>query len=53
MPGKLVYFPLGARADPIRALCCLANHEYENEKISQEEFGTLKPTLPMGSLPIW
>ena len=53
MPGKLTYFSQGIRAEPIRALCYLANFEYEDHRISPEEFGKLKPTLPLGSLPIW
>lgn len=34
MPGKLIYFDLGARGELIRALCFLANHEYEDSRIS-------------------
>ena len=55
MPGKLTYFPLGARGECIRAVCFLGKLEYENNIVTQEEFGALKESgeLPMGSLPIW
>ena len=53
MPGKLTYFPLGIRAEPIRAVLYFANQQYEDNRISQEEFGRIKSTLPLGSLPIW
>jgi len=53
MPGKLTYFGLGARAEPIRAMCYFANHEYEDNRISFDDFPALKESLPLGSLPIW
>ena len=53
MPGKLIYFDVGARGELIRALCFLANHEYEDSRVTPEEFGEMKPTLPLGSLPVW
>ena len=53
MPGKLTYFPFGARAEPIRALLHLAGHRYEDERIDNDTFAARKPDLPLGSLPIW
>ena len=53
MPGTLTYFGLGARGEPTRALCHLANFEFENKTVTPEEFGAMKPDLPLGSLPIW
>ena len=53
MPGKLTYFGLGVRAEPIRALLHFANHEFEDNRISNDDFPALKETLPLGSLPIW
>ena len=57
MPGKLLYFDLGARGELIRALCFLKDFEYENKLLSFEEFGAMKADpnspLPLGSLPVW
>lgn len=53
MPGKLTYFGLGLRAEPIRAICFLASHEYTDERLSQEEFAERKSSLPLGALPVW
>ena len=53
MSGKLTYFDLGARAEPIRALCYIAHFNYQDERVSQSEFAGLKSSLPLGQLPIW
>ena len=54
MPGKLTYFnDLGGRAEAIRALCFLANHEYEDNRISSEQWADMKSHTPMGALPLW
>mmetsp|Transcript_23026 Transcript_23026/g.30612 ORF Transcript_23026/g.30612 Transcript_23026/m.30612 type:complete len:170 (-) Transcript_23026:216-725(-) len=53
MPGKLTYFDVGARGECIRALCFLANHDYEDNRITPEQFEELKADLPLGALPIW
>ena len=53
MPGKLTYFGIGGRAEPIRALLHFANHEFEDNRVSQDDFATLKASLPLGSLPVW
>ena len=53
MPGKLTYFALGGRAEPIRALLHLANHEFEDNRVTQDDLNTMRDSLPLGSLPIW
>ena len=55
MPGKLTYFDVNGRADPIRNLLCHANFQYEEDRLSFEQFGQLKPTgvFPLGSMPVW
>ena len=57
MPGKLLYFDLGARGELIRAICFLKDFDYENKIVSFEEFGAMKADpsspLPLGSLPVW
>jgi len=56
MRGKLIYFDLGGRAEGIRAMLAHANFDYEDARISMEEFARLKrdkTALPLGSLPIW
>ena len=53
MPGKLTYFPLGIRAEPIRAVLHFGGQEFEDNRISQDDFAALKPSLPLGSLPVW
>ena len=53
MPGKLTYFSFGVRAEPIRALCYLARHEFEDNRVSFDDFPAIKDGLPLGSLPTW
>ena len=53
MPGKLTYFPLGIRAEPIRAVLHFAGQEFEDNRISQDDFAAIKSSLPLGSLPVW
>ena len=53
MPGKLIYFNLGARGELIRAICYLAKHEYDDHRVEFADLGELKPNLPLGSLPVW
>ena len=53
MPGKLTYFPLGTRAECIRALCFLANHPYEDKRITFEEFADVKHEFPLQQVPVW
>ena len=52
---KLTYFPVGGRGEAIRALCAHANFDYEDNRVSRDEFQPLKESgySPMGGVPIW
>ncbi|KAK7866818.1 hypothetical protein R5R35_005248 [Gryllus longicercus] len=49
---KLRYFDARGTGEPIRYVLEYANIEYEDERISMEDFVNIKPTLPFGSLPV-
>lgn len=49
---KLVYFNLKGRAEIIRLCLASGKVPFEDKRITQEEFATLKPTLPFGQLPV-
>uniref|UniRef100_A0A7S3MRB2 GST N-terminal domain-containing protein n=1 Tax=Favella ehrenbergii TaxID=182087 RepID=A0A7S3MRB2_9SPIT len=51
----LTYFPVHAKADPIRMLLHKAGVDYTNELISFADFGALKASgaLPAGQVPLW
>lgn len=49
---KLVYFDLKGRAEVIRLLFALSEENYEDIRISFEEWPNLKPTLPFLQAPI-
>ena len=53
MPGKLTYFPVGGRAEGIRALLAHANVDYEDERITAAQFGPVKDQSPLGAVPVW
>ena len=53
MPGKLTYFPLGGRSEPIRSLLYLAKFDYEDNRIVPTDWPNIQPSTPMGSLPLW
>ena len=55
MPGTLMYFDIGGRAEAIRALLGHARFQYEDKRLSFEEFGAKKQSgeLPLGSAPVW
>ena len=55
MPGKLLYFDMGGRAEGIRALLAHANFQYEDSRQSFADFGAMKSSgaLPLGSMPVW
>ena len=40
--GRLIYFDLGGRAEGIRMLLAHANFQYEDARISMEEFAKMK-----------
>jgi len=44
--GKLIYFGAYARAEPIRMLLNHANVQFEDVRISFEQWGTLKAQMP-------
>jgi len=51
---KLNYFPITALGEPIRAILALAGIPFEDERITGEAWGELKPKLPPGSqMPIF
>ena len=41
MPGKLFYFDMGGRGECIRMLLWKAKYEFEDVRLSNEEFGKL------------
>lgn len=49
---KLTYFNIAGRAEPIRLALHMGGIEFEDERISPEEFRRRKPELPSGQLPI-
>ena len=51
--GKLTYFGVYARAEPVRMLLAHAKVEFEDERITFEQWGALKATMPNGQLPVW
>ena len=53
MPGKLTYFSGGGRAEGIRAMLAHASFKFEDNRVTGEQFGAMKSSLPLGSLPIW
>lgn len=53
MPSyTLKYFNVKARAEPSRYMFAIAGVNYTDERISSDEWKKLKPTLPLGQLPI-
>jgi len=49
---KLTYFNGRGRGELIRFVFAQAGVEYDDVRITGEEFGKLKPTLPTGMLPV-
>ncbi|CAH1101303.1 unnamed protein product [Psylliodes chrysocephalus] len=53
MPSyKLIYFDLPGLAEPIRLLFSYGKVPFIDQRITKEEWVTLKPTTPFGHLPI-
>jgi len=52
MAYKLTYFDLKGRGEPIRLIFAAAGKKFADDRIKFDNWGTLKPTTPWGSLPI-
>ena len=52
---KLYYFDLYGRGEPIRMLLHHAKVEFEDKRVTNEEFAQLREdgTLPSGQVPLW
>jgi len=48
----LFYFNVKALAEPIRFLFAYGNVEYEDVRVTRDEWPALKPTMPMGQMPV-
>ena len=48
---KLTYFPVRGRAEISRLALEYAQVEYEDKRVTMEEWAELKPTFPFGQLP--
>ena len=53
MRPKLTYFDVRGRAESIRLILEEADVDYAEKRVQVEEWPTLKPTMPMGQLPIY
>ena len=55
MPGKLTYFEVEGRACSIRLMLSHANFQYEDCRLSMQDFGAQKAAgaFPLGSMPVW
>ncbi|CAM9289517.1 unnamed protein product [Ascophyllum nodosum] len=53
-PNKLVliYFDVPGLAEPIRWALAQSGLEWEEKRLSREQFGELKPTFPNGQVPV-
>ncbi|VDL82003.1 unnamed protein product [Nippostrongylus brasiliensis] len=49
---KLTYFNGRGLAEAARQLFILADQEYEDVRLTREEFAALKPNLPFGQVPV-
>jgi len=49
---KLSYFNVKALGEPIRFLFAYGGIDFEDIRISHEEWAVLKPTMPMGQMPV-
>ncbi len=52
---KLTYFHLHGKVECIRMVCVKGNIDFEDNRITGEEFGALKASgsLPSGQVPLW
>ncbi|XP_065353112.1 glutathione S-transferase-like [Cloeon dipterum] len=51
-PVKLIYFDVTALGEPIRYILHYSDTEFEDERLTSEQFGPRKPTFPLGKLPV-
>lgn len=49
---KLTYFPIKARGEPIRLALSIAGLDFEDERLTKEQFVAIKETLPFKQLPV-
>lgn len=49
---KLTYFPFPGRAEPIRLAFYIGGIDFEDERLSFDEFGKVKSRLPFNQLPM-
>ncbi|KAJ3038271.1 hypothetical protein HDV00_000868 [Rhizophlyctis rosea] len=49
---KLTYFPIKARAEPIRLALAVGGIPFEDERIAREQWAALKEKMPFGQMPI-
>ncbi|CAH2093198.1 unnamed protein product [Euphydryas editha] len=49
---KVYYFQLKASAEAIRMMLAYGGQEFEDIRLSNEEWAALKPTMPFGQLPV-
>ncbi|XP_068950620.1 hematopoietic prostaglandin D synthase isoform X2 [Petaurus breviceps papuanus] len=49
---KLIYFNMRGRAEIIRYLFAYLNIQYEDHRISQDDWPAVKQTIPFGKIPI-
>ncbi|XP_038062072.1 S-crystallin SL11-like [Patiria miniata] len=53
MPSyKLLYFDTRGRAEATRMLFAVANQEFEDVRITKEDWPKVKPTTPQGHIPV-
>jgi len=49
---KIIYFNVKALAEPMRFLLSYGNIDFEDVRIEKENWPALKPTMPMGQMPV-
>lgn len=53
MPSyKVIYFNVKALAEPMRMILSYGKIDFEDERIERENWPALKPSMPMGQMPI-
>lgn len=51
--GTLMYFPLRARAEPLRLILHYSGQAYVMHRVDFDEWDGVKPRMPRGQLPVW